>query len=257
FRPRNAVMTRSISLATSVIGTPLDLPILLAPAGMSRLFHPRGEEAVAKAAGDAGIGYILSTFAGTRLEDVKAATKGPMWYQLYLAGSREVSIAAIERAKAAGYGVLVVTIDTAIGGYRTRDVRNGAAELLSRNPFVMFPYVAQVLSRPRWLARYLADGGSLFFPNVVLPETGPMAWGGVAGALADSVVSWKDFDWIRQVWDGPVVVKGVYTADDARRAVDHGAAGVIVSNHGGRQLDGVAPAIRTLPEVVAAVGTRT
>jgi isopentenyl diphosphate isomerase/L-lactate dehydrogenase-like FMN-dependent dehydrogenase len=257
FRPKNAVATAAVSLETTVVGTPLDLPIMLAPAGMSRLFYPRGEEAVARAAGEAGTAYILSTFAGMRLEDVKAATRGPMWYQLYLAGSRDVAKAAIARAKAAGYTALVVTIDTAVAGYRTRDIRNGANELLSRNPLVMYPYVWQVLSRPRWLASYYADGGSLYFPNVVIPGKGPMAWGGVAGALADSTVAWADLEWIRDVWDGPVVVKGVYTADDARRAVDEGAVAVIVSNHGGRQLDGVAPAIRMLPEVVAAVGDRT
>jgi L-lactate dehydrogenase (cytochrome) len=120
----------------------------------------------------------------------------------------------------------------------------------------MWPYVWQMVSRPGWLAAYWGDGGLMNFPNIVLAD-GPMAYADVGAALEQSMVSWDDFPWIREAWQGPIVVKGAHTADDARRAVDVGAAAVVVSNHGARQLDGVSPTIRVLPEVVAAVGQQT
>ena len=256
FRPRSAVATRQCDLTTEVLGTRLDLPFMLAPVGSSRLFYRRGEEAAARAAGKAGTGYILSTLSGCRLEDVKAATTGPAWYQLYLVGGRDVALSSIARAKAAGYRALVVTIDTPVAGLRERDLRNGIKELLSFNPLQMWPYVWQMVSRPGWLAAYWGDGGLMNFPNIVLAD-GPMAYADVGAALEQSMVSWDDFPWIREAWQGPIVVKGAHTADDARRAVDVGASAVVVSNHGARQLDGVSPTIRVLPEVVAAVGHQT
>jgi L-lactate dehydrogenase (cytochrome) len=149
-----------------------------------------------------------------------------------------------------------VTIDTPVAGLRERDFRNGIKELLARRPLQVLPYLPQLLSRPRWLLGYFGDGGLMRFPNIVL-EGGPMAYADVGAALEASMVSWDDFPWIRNAWGGPIVVKGVHTADDARRAVDVGAAAIVVSNHGARQLDGVAPTIRVLPEVVAAVGDQT
>lgn len=255
FRPRSAVATPECDLRSSVLGADIALPILLAPVGSCRLFYPRGEAAAARAAGKAGTVYILSTLSGMRLEDVKAATGGPCWYQVYLCGGRDVAQAAIARAKEAGYSALVVTIDTAVSGLRERDFRNGIKELLSFNPIKMLPFVGQILTRPRWLAGFLADGGLMSFPNVVLPD-GPMPYADVTAALEQSATSWDDLRWLRGVWDGPIVVKGVQIADDARRAADAGASAVVVSNHGGRQLDGVSPTLRILPEVVEAVGGR-
>lgn len=254
-RPRSAVVTSRTDLGTTVLGQPLALPVLLAPVGSCRMFYPRGEAVAARAAGAAGTAYVLSTLSGTRLEEVKAASSGPCWYQLYLCGGRQAALAAIARAKAAGFSALVVTIDTPVPGLREKDLRNGVKELLSGNPFTAFPYVWQFLARPRWLADFLADGGLMKFPNVVLPG-GPMPYADVGTALAESVVCWDDLRWLREVWSGPIVIKGVHTADDARRAVDAGASAVVVSNHGGRQLDGVAPTLRVLPEVVAAVSGR-
>jgi isopentenyl diphosphate isomerase/L-lactate dehydrogenase-like FMN-dependent dehydrogenase len=141
-----------------------------------------------------------------------------------------------------------------VAGLRERDLRNGIPSLLTRGPSAL-PYLGQLLTRPRWMMDFLADGGLMSFPNVALAE-GPMRYADVGAALAESTVTWADFRWIRDAWNGPIVVKGVHTSDDARRAVDEGAAAVIVSNHGGRQLDGVAPTLRVLPEVVAAVGDR-
>jgi len=150
-----------------------------------------------------------------------------------------------------------VTIDTAVAGMRERDLRNGGPELVNGRIGPMLPFLPQFLVRPRWLLRFLRDGGKMRFPNVVLPDGGPMAYADVAGSLAKSVVTWSDFTWIRDAWRGPMLIKGVHTSDDARRAVDAGADGIVVSNHGGRQLDGVAATLRMLPEVLDAVGART
>ena len=254
-RPRSAVVTRGSNLRTTVLGTDVAFPVLLAPVGSCRMFWPRGEAAASRAAGDAGTLYILSTLSGTRLEEVKAASKGPCWYQLYLCGGRDVALNGIARAKAAGFSALVVTIDTPVAGLREKDFRNGVKELLGGQPLSALPFVWQFLARPRWLAAFLADGGLMNFPNVILPD-GPMPYVDVGAALAQSATAWEDLRWIREAWNGPIVIKGVHTADDARRALDVGASAVVVSNHGGRQLDGVALTLRVLPEVVAAVGGR-
>src|SRR6185436_14653957 len=255
FRPRGAVASPRANLETTVLGQRFSLPFLLAPIGSTRLLYPKGEVEAARAAAAAGTGYILSTLAGTSLEEVKAASTGTCWYQVYLVGGREVASAAIERARKVGYSALVLTVDTAISGLRERDYRNGVAQLAGANLFRKLPYVWQVLSRSGWLLGYLGDGGLMSFPNVVLPD-GPMRYAAVAAALEQSVVSWADLKWIREIWKGPIVIKGILTAEDGERAVDAGAAGVMVSNHGGRQLDGVLPALRALPEVVAAVRGR-
>jgi L-lactate dehydrogenase (cytochrome) len=255
-RPRCAVAIPKCDLRTTVLGTTLELPLLLGPVGSTRMFYPRGEAAAARAASDAGTVYTLSTLSGSTLEEVKAASAGPVWYQLYLCGGHDVARASIERARRAGFSALVVTVDTPVAGLRERDVRNGTKELLTRRIWSMLPFVPQFLARPRWLAGFLADGGMMTFPNVVLPD-GPMPYADVGTALEQSVVCWQDLRWIREAWKGPIVVKGVHTGEDARRAIDHGADAIVVSNHGGRQLDGVAPTLRVLPEVVAAVNGQT
>lgn len=258
FRPRHAVAFPNCDLRTRVLGLDLSLPFLLAPVGYSRVMHPGGECAAARAAGKAGTGYILSTLSGHRLEDVKAASTGPVCYQLYLVGGREeVAERTVERARTAGCAALVVTIDTAVAGLRERDLRNGMVPLLGGNPFSKLPYVSQVLSRPRWLWNFLLDGGVPPLANVVLADGKPMPLIDVGAALAAAAVTWEDLRWLRKAWPGPIVVKGVLTAEDARRAADEGAAAVVVSNHGGRQLDCVSPTLRALPEVVAAVGDKT
>ena len=256
FRPRNAIATPQCDLRTTVLGATLELPFLLAPVGSSRLFYPRGEEAAARAAGAAGTTYILSTLSGCRLEDVRAATIGPAWYQLYLVGGQSVAMAGIERARLAGFNALVVTIDTPTAGNRERDVRNGTRELTSRRLLAMLPFVPQLLARPRWITGFISDGASMRYPNIVLPNVGPMPYADVGSALERVTITWRDFDWIRRAWAGPIVVKGVLTADDTRRAMDKGAAAVVVSNHGGRQLDGVSATLKALPEVVAAANGR-
>ena len=254
-RPRCAVATPVCDLRATLLGTSLSMPVILAPVGSCRLMYPRGEEAAARAAGEAGIICTLSTLSGCRLEDVAVASGGPVWYQLYLVGGRDCALAAIERARQ-GFSALVVTIDTPVAGFRERDIRNGVKELLSGKFGAMLPFVIQLLIRPRWLAAFLMDGGLMKFENVVISGKGPMPYVDVTAALEQSVVTWDDLKWIRQAWNGPIVIKGIHTGDDARRAVNEGADALVVSNHGGRQLDRVAPSLQVLPEVVAAVGDR-
>src|SRR6266850_3714022 len=257
FRPRQAVTVPGCELQTRFLGLELSFPAQLAPIGYSRLMHPGGEVAAARAAGLAGIAYILSTISGHRLEDVKASSSGPVLYQLYLLGGREAAEGSIERARAAGFSSLVVTIDTPVAGLRERDLHNGVKELLSGSLLAKARFLPEIVMHLGWLASFLLDGGVPKLPNVVMPGRGAMPLIDVSAALASAAVCWEDLRWIRNHWHGSIVVKGVLTGDDARRAVDEGAAAVVVSNHGGRQLDGVAASLRALPEVVAAVNGRT
>ena len=252
FRPRCAVATPDCDLSISVLGQEYKLPFLLAPVGSSRMFYPKGEIVAAKEAGLAGTGYTLSTLSGCKLEEVKQATDWPAWYQLYLLGGRDVALGTISRAKKAGYSAIVVTIDTPISGLRERDVRNGTKELLSKNPLKMLPFISQMLIKPCWLSQWLGDGGLMSFPNVQL-EDGPMGYTEIGPALEASVVTWEDLKWIREAWGGKIIVKGVHIGEDAKKAIDLGVDAIVVSNHGARQLDSVAPTIRVLPEIVKAV----
>ncbi len=257
FRPRQAVAIGKCSLNTRVMGQDISFPALLAPVGYSRMMHPEGEVAAARAAGEFGTGFILSTISGHKLEAVKAASRGPVWYQLYLVGGRDAAEAAIARIRAADYSALVITVDTAVAGMRERDPRNGMRELMGKSLAKKMQYVPQLLAHPGWLASFLRDGGMPKLENIVQPDGTPMPLIDVTGALARAVVTWSDLQWLREAWPGPILVKGILTGEDARRAVDEGVEGVIVSNHGGRQLDGVSSGLRALPEVVAAVGGQT
>jgi L-lactate dehydrogenase (cytochrome) len=252
FRPRGAVAVGDCDLKARVLSHELSFPAILAPVGYSRLMHPGGELAAARAAGAAGTAYILSTISGHKLENVKAASQGPVWYQLYLLGGREAAEGSIDRARRAGFSALVITVDTPVAGLRERDPRNGMKELLGTSWFARIPYLPNILAHPGWLSSFLLDGGVPKLENVVIPGKGPMELLDVGAALASATVTWEDLRWIRQVWSGPIIVKGLLTGDDARRAADEGAAAVVVSNHGGRQLDSVSPSLRALPEVVAA-----
>src|SRR5262249_17682615 len=235
FRPRQAVELAAVDLRTRVLGNDLAFPALLAPIGYLRLIHPRGELDAARAAAAAGTGFIQSTISGHPLEKTRAASTGPLGYRLYLVGGRAASEAALERARAAGFSALYVTIDTPVAGLRERDFRGGMGQLLGGSFASKLRFLPQFVVRPRWVAGYLRDGGLPKLENVVIPGKGPMPLIDVVGALARSRITWDDFRWIREAWRGPLVAKGVLTGDDARRAIDHGATGIVVSNHGGRQ----------------------
>ncbi len=256
FRPRNAVAVKTRDLRTAVLGADLSMPLLLAPIGFSRLIYPRGEVCAARAAGKAGVGFTLTTISGSSLEDVAAATPRPKWYQLYLVGGREAAEAALARAQKAGFTVLAITIDTGTFGFRERDIRNGAGTLVGSKLLPKIGFLPRVLAHPEWLSGFLSDGRMLVLPNVIVQGRGPLPLSETQASLAQSVVTWADLGWIRKSWPGPIVVKGVLTAEDARRSLDEGAAGVVVSNHGGRQLDGVSATLRALPEIVKAVNGR-
>jgi L-lactate dehydrogenase (cytochrome) len=256
FRPRNAVNVSKPDLRTSILDCALDLPMLLSPIGFTRLMNSQGERAVAAAAGDAGIGFCMSSFSGYPCESVAAVAKAPLWYQLYLAGGRDVVEATLDRVWKAGFKVLAVTIDTNVPGNRERDLHNGAPFLMSGNTLRMLPYIHSIVVKPRWLAQFMADREAMFFPNIQLPGKGACPASDVRAMLAGAVVTWEDMKWIRAAWPGPIVTKGVITADDAKRALDTGSSGVIVSNHGGRQLDTCYPSLRALPEVIRAVNGR-
>src|SRR5262245_5952936 len=256
FRPRQCVAVPTCDLRTTVLGTPLALPFMLAPVGFCRMFYPRGEVVAAREANTAGTGYILSTFSGCRLEVVRQGASGPLWYQLYVPGGRAVAEATIGRARAAGYTALVVTIDTPVAGMRERDFRHGVRALLQGRFWASVPHLGQFITHPRWVFDFIADGAPRVFPNVELPGVGAMPCGDVGALLEETLVTWEDLRWMHDAWQGPLIVKGVHTGDDARRAIDAGASAVVVSNHGGRQLDGVPASLRSLPEVLAAVNGR-
>jgi isopentenyl diphosphate isomerase/L-lactate dehydrogenase-like FMN-dependent dehydrogenase len=253
FRPRGAVAVSECNLKTKILGHEISFPAMLAPVGYSRMMSPGGEVSAARAAGLAGTGYILSTISGHKMEDVRAATPGPAFYQLYLLGGREAAEGALDRARRAGFNALVITVDTPVAGIRERDMRNGMKQLLGTSMFAKIPFLPEILSHPGWLTSFLLDGGMPKLENIVIPGKGPMGLVDVSAALASATVTWEDLRWIRQQWAGPIVVKGVLIAEDAKRAVDEGAVAIVVSNHGGRQLDSVSATLRALPEMVAAV----
>jgi len=257
FRPRHAVKFPEYNLRTTVLGAEISFPVFLAPVGYSRVMHPGGEVAAAAAAGAAGTGYTLSTISGHKLENVRAATKGPAWFQLYLVGGRATAEAGIERARKAGFNALAVTIDTPVAGMRERDFRNGMTEMFAGSLFAKLPYLQNIFEHPGWLMDFLRDGGMPRLENVVIAGQGPMPLMDVGSALSRTVVAWEDLKWIREIWQGPIVIKGILTGDDAKRAVDEGAQAIVVSNHGGRQLDCVSATLRALPEIVEAVKGRT
>jgi isopentenyl diphosphate isomerase/L-lactate dehydrogenase-like FMN-dependent dehydrogenase len=254
FKPKQAVMCTP-DLSTNILGVDIAIPALLSPIGYSRMLHPRGELAAARGARKAGTGYILSTISGHPLEKVREENE-KVFFQVYLMGGQDATRRAFARAQTLGYKGLFVTIDTAVAGNRERDPRNGMRPLMAKALLPKLPYVPEILSHPRWLLRFLLDGGMPALPNVVTAQ-GPIQATDVGRALENAHVCWEDLKWIRESWDGPVVIKGVMSAADAQRAVDEGADGIVVSNHGGRQLDGVAGSLRVLPGIVERVKGKT
>jgi len=238
-RPRMLVGTAERDSSVNVLGLRSPVPFLLAPVGVLSIVHPDAELAVARAAAATGVPMVLSSAASTPLEDVAAAAPdAPRWFQLYWWGDRELAASLVDRAAAAGYGALVVTLDTLTLGWRDRDLRNGYL------PFLAGEGLAQFFSDPLFRERLDAP-----------PEEDVQTASLLALATFPNLgLTWDDLAWLRERTPLPVVVKGVLTAEDARRALDAGVDGVVVSNHGGRQVDGAVAALDALVEVRDAVG---
>lgn len=256
FAPRMATWADRPELGTTVLGTPVDLPVLTAPCGGMRLVHPDGDIGLATAAARAGTIHVASSAAGFTLEDI-AAVEGPQWFQLYRFSAQRTMEHLVGRAREAGYSALVATVDTAVAGYRERDYRNGFSYSMRVNARNAVKLAPQLMQRPAWLARYLLDGLPFEIPNTaeMTVDGKPMVLTEMTrGGAGSHSPTWTDIDWLRANWRGPLVVKGLLTASDARRAVDAGADAVIVSNHGGRQLDGAPATLQVLPRIVDEIG---
>jgi len=252
-RPKNGTRVGIPDLRTTVLGHELSMPVALAPCGMARIANPQGDLGAARAAGAAGTAFTLSTMSGHRLEDVAGVAAGPLWFQVYEVGGRPRVEASLARAAAAGFSAIVVTLDTQVSGHRWRDSRNGASVLLGPNKVAAARYVPQLLQNPEWLVNRLRDGLVPRVENVMREDGVPeYLWRDIRART----LAWEDFAWVREAWSGHIMVKGVLTAEDAVRALDAGVDGIIVSNHGGRQLDGVHATLEVLPEVVDAVAGR-
>jgi isopentenyl diphosphate isomerase/L-lactate dehydrogenase-like FMN-dependent dehydrogenase len=237
FRPRAAVAWPKRDLRTTVLGTEISLPVILAPVGALRLANPGGAPAAARAAEAAGTICAVSMAAGHLPTDVARAASGPVWQQLYLFQGREVAERIIGDAKREKFGAIIVTVDTPASLKPPIQLSVSVSSALEYGP--------ELIRRPQWLAGFLKDGMQLAAARAAL---GPMIGG---------VPVWDDLEWIKELWGGPIVVKGIVTADDARRAVDRGASAVVVSNHGGLILDSAPPTLTVLSEVVAAIGDQT
>ena len=250
--PRYLTDVTQVSAATHVLGCDLAWPLILAPTGMSRMFHPDGEQGVASAAGAAGCGYALSTMATASIEEIGAIGTGPKIYQLYLLADDALNFASIDRCKAAGFDALCLTVDTIVAGNRERDLRSG----LTVPPRLTPASLASFVRRPRWCLGYLG-GGTFSLPNVTAQGEGDLST--LAAFFASKMeahISWERVAKIAAYWGGPFAIKGLQRADDALRAADAGASSVILSNHGGRQLDGGAATIDLVADIVDAVGDR-
>lgn len=256
FAPSYGVRHDAIDLSVTVAGTELSMPILAGPVGSLRTLWPGGEALSAKAVGAAGTIFTLSTLSGTRLEEVNAASSFPSWFQLYLVGGRDSAIKVVERAKEAGYAALMLTIDTPVAGLRYRDKRNGSVEAINGSMLQKLKFAPQMMRRLSWLTSHYYDGGLMDFPNVELPGGEVMPYADIGQQLQQAAVTWDDIAWIREVWQGDLIIKGIHTASDALRAADLGARAIVVSNHGGRQLDRVLPTLEMLRRIAPHVKDR-
>jgi L-lactate dehydrogenase (cytochrome) len=249
FRPRVLRDVTVVDTATSLLGRPSALPLAFAPTGFTRMMHHQGERAVVRVAGEVGIPYALSTLGTTSIEDVAAAAPAARkWFQLYVWRDRGAGKELVERAQAAGYEALILTVDVPVAGARLRDARNG----LTIPPSLTLRTVLDAAAHPWWWFNLLSTD-PLEFASLT-------SWEGTVAELInrmfDPSLTVQDLSWLRETWSGPLIVKGIQHVDDARMVVDAGADAVVVSNHGGRQLDRAATPLEVLPAVVDAVGDR-
>lgn len=254
FRQRVLIDADNRSLATTMLGEKVSMPIAIAPTGLTGLMHGNGEMLAAKAAEAAGIRFTLSTMSICSIEDIREVTKAPFWFQLYVFKDRGFSEEVIQRAKDAGCSALFLTVDLPMRGQRHCDIKNGLVvppRLTARNAF-------DIMTKPGWLAGVLM-GKRKSFGNVdhyLKNKGGIWAAGRWGGDNFDKSLNWNDVNWIRKLWPGKLVIKGILDPEDAKRAADMGAEGIVVSNHGGRQLDGTPGTITALPRIADAVRDR-
>jgi L-lactate dehydrogenase (cytochrome) len=255
FRQRVAIDVDNRSTRTTMAGQEVTMPVAIAPVGLSGLNWADGEMLGARAAENFGIPFTLSTMSICSIEDVASAVTRPFWYQLYVFRDRGFAASLIERAKAAKCSALVLTLDLQIQGQRHMDLKNG----LTVPPRLTLGTVLDVMTKPGWVLNVLS-GRRKSFGNLEgqIPDAKTLKTLGewIAGQF-DPTLSWKDVEWVKKLWGGKLILKGILDAEDAKIAASTGADAIIVSNHGGRQLDGTVSSIRALPEVVQAVGDRT
>ena len=248
----------SLDTSVELFGRKMDLPVILAPVGFAGMMARRAEAQAARAAEKAGIPFTLSTVGICPIEEVRRATTAPFWFQLYMMRDRGVVKEILSRAQAANCGALVFTVDLPVLGTRYRDIRNGMGvklPLLSR-----LRLAASFAARPSWIYDVGMKGQPLTFGNLAGVVKDAKSLGALlhwTTTALDPSVTWKDLEWIRSIWKGPLILKGVLDADDARSAEATGADGLVVSNHGGRQLDAARSSIAVLPRIVDAVGDKT
>jgi L-lactate dehydrogenase (cytochrome) len=252
------IVMRDVSVwdrATEVLGQQLAMPVVLAPVGLAGMFAPRAEVQAARAAEAVGIPFVESTVSICPIEEVARSVQRPPWFQLYVMRDRAYAADLNNRAKEAGSPVLVLTIELAVVGARHRDTRN--AVVGDPSPLARARRAADILAHPGWIRRTAIGGRPLTFGNLERAVPGarsPAAFKDWVDSQFDPSVTWEDIAWVREQWPGRLVVKGVLDAADARRAVEAGVDGIVVSNHGGRQLDSVPSTVRALPAVVDEVG---
>jgi len=249
--PRMLVDVSQVDTSTTVLGRRIALPLIAAPTGLTGMTHPDGEAAVARAAHAAGTIYTQSALSSLSIEEVSDRAPGPKWFQLYVLTDRGVVFDWLERATAQGYEALVLTVDVAVAGVRDRDVRNR----FSVPPRLTLRSLAQGVTHPRWTAGFVARP-RISPGNLRHAGGGPAGHAEYVNRVFDPTMTWEDLSWLREHWAGPIVIKGIMRADDAVRAVERGVEGIVVSNHGGRQLDGVDSSIGALPAIADAVGDR-
>ncbi|HEI8862118.1 TPA: FMN-dependent L-lactate dehydrogenase LldD [Morganella morganii] len=241
----------SLSLETELFGEKLAMPVALAPVGLTGMYARRGEVQAAKAAANKGVPFTLSTVSVCSIEEVAPAIERPMWFQLYVLRDRGFMKNALERAKAAGVKTLVFTVDMPVPGARYRDAHSGMS-----GPNAAMRRVLQAMVHPRWALDVGVLGKPHDLGNISVYRGAPTKledYIGWLGANFDPSISWKDLEWIREFWEGPMIIKGILDPEDAKDAVRFGADGIVVSNHGGRQLDGVLSTARALPAIADAV----
>ena len=256
-RQRVLVDVAGVDTSTALLGETCTLPLVLAPIGLAGMMARRGETRAVRAANAAGVPFTLSTVGLCGLDEVAAAASAPFWFQLYWLRDRGIVQALLERAHAAGCKTLVFTVDLPQAGMRLRDLRNGMAGTGLRTRLLK---AAQLLARPGWLWDVAVRGGPLRLGSLEthVPTARDLdAFRRFIDAQFDPTVTWADLAWLRQRWPGRIVLKGILDADDARSAVAAGVDALVVSNHGGRQLDGAVATAARLPAIVAAVGDRT